>query len=105
MDRENYISSLKILNVGCGNSILPEQMYDLGYRDIHNVDISAPCIETIKNRNIEVRPELTWKVMSCLDMSEYESNQFDIVIDKSTIDCLVCAKRAYKKVACMLKES
>ena len=90
--------------MGCGNSVLPEQMYDLGYRDVHNTDVSAHCIETMRKRNSETRPELTWKVQDCTARSEYEGEQFDIVIDKSTTDALVCAKHAYKKTAQMLRE-
>ena len=35
----------KILNLGCGNSILPEQMYDIGYKNI--INIIADCIKVI----------------------------------------------------------
>ena len=33
-------SAMKILNLGCGNSIMPEDMHDEGYRLIWNMDIS-----------------------------------------------------------------
>mmetsp|Transcript_17448 Transcript_17448/g.22095 ORF Transcript_17448/g.22095 Transcript_17448/m.22095 type:complete len:80 (+) Transcript_17448:321-560(+) len=78
-------------------------MYDLGYREIYNVDISAPCIDSMANRNRDSRPSLIWQVMSCTSF-DYPDGFFDIVIDKSTIDCLVCGKRAYEKTALMLKD-
>ena len=57
-----YIPQLKVLNVGCGNSVLPEEMYDTdGYRDIYNMDISQLCIDQMKQRNQEQRPELICK--------------------------------------------
>ena len=31
----------KVLVAGCGNSTLSEDLYDVGYRDIHSVDISG----------------------------------------------------------------
>jgi 2-polyprenyl-3-methyl-5-hydroxy-6-metoxy-1,4-benzoquinol methylase len=37
--------SVKILNLGCGNSILPEELYDKGFKNIYNNDISATVIE------------------------------------------------------------
>ena len=37
-------NALKILNLGCGNSIICEEMYDEGYLDIYNMDISSICI-------------------------------------------------------------
>ena len=33
-----------ILNMGCGNGVLHEDMYDVGYTDILNIDISAVVI-------------------------------------------------------------
>ena len=35
---------------------------------------------------------------------EYEDEFFDIIIDKSTIDALLCGSKAYKRVAEMTKE-
>ncbi|CDW72686.1 UNKNOWN [Stylonychia lemnae] len=51
--REN----LRILNLGCGNSILPEEMYDKGYKNIYNIDISHVVIEQMAKRNAINRPE------------------------------------------------
>ena len=100
----SYIPGLKVLNVGCGNSVLPEEMYDTdGYREIYSMDISQFCIDQMKQRNQETRPELVWQVMNCTSL-EYEDEFFDLIIDKSTIDCLVCGSQAYKKVALMTKE-
>lgn len=36
---------LEILNLGCGNSIICEDMYDEGYENIWNMDISPICIQ------------------------------------------------------------
>ena len=38
-------------------------------------------------------------------MSVFESNTFDIAIDKSTIDALLCGDESFLKVAQMLKET
>ena len=43
--------------------------------------------------------------MDITDMNEFESNTFDIAIDKSTIDALLCGDDAYLKVSQMLKET
>ena len=44
-------------------------------------------------------------VMDITDMSEFESNTFDLVIDKSTMDALLCGDDSFVKVAQMLKET
>ena len=56
-------------------------------------------------RNAEIRPEMTWLVMDITDMSTFDSNTFDLAIDKSTIDALLCGENAFEKVAFMLKET
>ena len=86
----SYIPTLKVLNVGCGNSVLPEEMHDVdGYREIHSMDISQNCITAMIARNEERRPELKFAVMDCTSL-DYDTDYFDVIIDKSTIDCLVC---------------
>ena len=50
----------KILVLGCGNAEFSEDMYDDGYTDITNIDISNVVIEKMKERNKERRPEMKW---------------------------------------------
>ena len=51
---------IKILNVGCGNSTMSEDMYDDGFVKNYNIDISKKCIEMMLNRNVFRRPEIEW---------------------------------------------
>ena len=90
---------------GCGNAEFSEDLYDAGYENQVNTDISAVVIEQMAERNKETRPNMEWLVMDITDMSEFESNRFDIIIDKGTMDALLCGNDAYLKVAKMLKES
>ena len=79
-------------------------MYDEGYKNIVNNDISEVCIETMKKRNEQKRPEMKWDVMDITKMS-YPDETFDIVIDKSTMDALLCGgSKAHSTVAYMVKE-
>lgn len=59
----------------------------------------------MKRRNKEERPEMQWEVMDICDMSSLESNFFDLIIDKSTIDALLCGDNSFANVARMLKEA
>jgi ubiquinone/menaquinone biosynthesis C-methylase UbiE len=92
----------KILNLGCGNSEFSENMYDDGYHNIKNIDISHYVIDLMKERS-KNRPEMTYEVMDVRDI-KYESNYFDLAIDKSTIDALLCGDDAFINVAKMIKE-
>lgn len=38
-------SNVKILNLGCGNSTLAEELYDRGFMSVYNNDISAHVIQ------------------------------------------------------------
>jgi hypothetical protein len=38
-------TNCKTLILGCGNAEFSEEMYDDGYHDIHNIDISANVID------------------------------------------------------------
>lgn len=62
-------SNLKILNLGCGNSIYCEDMYDDGFSEIYNMDISSVCIEQMLKRNQKCRPEMKWEVMDVRDLT------------------------------------
>jgi ubiquinone/menaquinone biosynthesis C-methylase UbiE len=41
--------------------------------------------------------------MDCMDL-QYDDNSMDFVIDKSTVDALLCGDHAFLNVATMLKE-
>ena len=43
-------SKSKILNIGCGNAELSEDMYKNGYLNIDNIDISLNVINQMKDR-------------------------------------------------------
>ena len=76
----------KILNVGCGNSQISEEMYDDGYSFIWNTDISSTVINQMKEQNANNRPGMIWEVDDALNM-KYPDELFDVIIDKSIILC------------------
>lgn len=92
----------RVLILGCGNAELGEDMYKGGYRNIANIDISNVVIAQMKERNAD-KPEMTWEVMDVRDLA-FDSNSFDLAIDKSTIDALLCGDNSYMNVAKMTKE-
>ena len=93
----------KILIIGCGNANFSEDLYDAGFIYQWNIDISTVCIQQMSERN-KSRKEMKYEVMDCCDLS-YEDNFFDCIIDKSTIDAILCGDNAFLNTALMLKES
>ena len=92
----------QILNLGCGNSEFSEHMYADGYRNIKNIDISHNVIKIMAERNKD-KEGMTYEVMDVRDL-KYEDNSFDLAVDKSTIDALLCGEDAFINVAKMIKE-
>lgn len=91
-----------ILHLGCGNAELSEEMYDDGYRNSVNIDISNICIAEMKERS-KHRVGMQWLEMDAMDMS-FEDETFDIVIDKSTLDAILCGNDSFLNAAKMIME-
>ena len=47
---------------------------------------------------------MIYEVMDVTDMSKYTDEQFDLVLDKSTLDALTCSDDPYMNIAKMLQE-
>jgi len=57
----------------------------------------------MSERNNKTRQEMKFDVMDVRDLT-YQTEHFDLVIDKSTIDAVLCGNAAFYNVALMLKE-
>lgn len=97
-------SGPQILMLGCGDSQFSADLYDAGFPHITNIDISAVCIETMRQREGLRRPKMKWEVADCTDLSQFTDNSFDVVIDKTMLDALCCSSEAIDLVPKMLKE-
>ena len=97
--------STNILIVGCGNSRLSEDLFDVGFHYIHNIDISDVVVRQMAARNKEKRPEMKFSKMDMLDMS-YDDGNFDCVLDKGTLDAIFSNTDdvTVSKVDCMFNE-
>ena len=92
----------RILKLGCSNNEFSEKMFDEVYTHNYNIDICQNVIEFMKTRNKD-RKGLHFDVMDASDMA-YKDETFDLVIDKSTIDAILCGDHCFMLVAKMLKE-
>eukprot|EP01015_Nassula_variabilis_P013057 TRINITY_DN2072_c0_g1_i1.p2 TRINITY_DN2072_c0_g1~~TRINITY_DN2072_c0_g1_i1.p2 ORF type:complete len:179 (-),score=39.02 TRINITY_DN2072_c0_g1_i1:67-603(-) len=72
-------------------------------RDSHNIDISSIVIDQMLARNAS-RDKMKYYVMDATKL-EFADKEFDVVIDKSTIDSILCAEDSFLMVARMLNES
>ncbi|XP_056133670.1 eEF1A lysine and N-terminal methyltransferase [Lampris incognitus] len=77
----------KVLVIGCGNSELSEQMYDVGYKYLTNIDISNTVVTHMSQRNAARRPELTFQQVDATQ-TPYEDASYQATLDKGTLDAM-----------------
>ncbi|KAG5850025.1 hypothetical protein ANANG_G00077890 [Anguilla anguilla] len=77
----------QVLVVGCGNSELSEQLYDVGYRQLTNIDISETVVTHMSQRNAERRPGLAF-LQADATQTSFESGSFQAALDKGTLDAM-----------------
>ena len=92
----------KILVIGCGNSRVSPQLYDAGFHNIVNVDISEVVVNQMRARYKEM-DRMEWLRMDVLKL-EFPDSTFDVVIDKGTIDSLLCGSNSFHNVYQMNKQ-
>ena len=94
----------KILNIGCGNSKLSEDLSEEGYEDITNIDFSTKVINIMEQTYKEKFPKMQFKVVDVLDMKEFQNGTFNTVLDKGTLDCILCGDCSVPNAAKMMAE-
>ncbi|XP_014360897.2 eEF1A lysine and N-terminal methyltransferase homolog [Papilio machaon] len=76
-----------ILITGCGNSSLSADLYDVGYTNITNIDVSEVVIRQMTATNA-ARSSMKFLHMDALNMT-FENDVFNVVLDKGTLDALM----------------
>lgn len=95
--------SVKVLMIGCGNARMTQQMYEDGFSQIESVDYCDVAIEQMRALCKSV-PELKFSVVDVRDMSCFPNEAFDIIIDKGTLDTVLCASESMRNSGLVLSE-
>ena len=91
-----------ILMLGCGNSRLSEEMYDEGFKSIANIDISKVVIDQMTEKYRD-KTGLTWQHMNACAL-DFPDDTFDVVMDKGTMDSILCGEGSTANVGKLLSE-
>jgi SAM-dependent methyltransferase len=81
-------STEKILVVGCGNSKLSADLYDVGFTGLTNIDTSDVVIKQMSSANADARPSMVFLKEDATNMT-FDDNSFGCVLDKGTLDAIM----------------
>jgi ubiquinone/menaquinone biosynthesis C-methylase UbiE len=86
----------RLLDVGTGSGFLAIALAELGY-DVSGVDISPAMLEIATQRAVQRGLQLALHVGDAMDLSEYDSDSFNVVITRYLTWALPDLQRAYKE--------
>lgn len=79
-------------------------MYEDGYEEIVNIDISHTVVNYMEEKIKARCPKMVYKQMDILDMSEFKQGEFNVVLDKGTLDSILCGDNSTPNAEKMLSE-
>jgi ubiquinone/menaquinone biosynthesis C-methylase UbiE len=91
----------EILILGCGNSRLGEELYQENFHNITNIDFSSTVIRQMQEK-YEDLDEMDFMEMNVCKI-EYPPGCFDLIIDKSTLDCVLCGDKSFSRASLMMQ--
>lgn len=100
-------SSKRVLHVGCGNSMVGEYLIrSFGVQSVLNIDRDNVLLDQLKRRwqrqrttsDPRLGPRNEGMAFQCVDFCTEQvdsaDGSFDLVVDKSTLDCTLCSDRS-----------
>lgn len=92
----------RALHVGCGTSSLGHDILESGVETVVNLDVSKTVIHAMSKRYQHI-DRLEW-IATDIRTTKLKSASFDVVIDKGTMDALMCSDIAVRIVYNMFEE-
>lgn len=91
-----------LLVIGAGNSRLSEEMFDEGYGQITNIDTSLVAVKAMQEKYKD-KEGMVYAQMDVRQM-ELQDGTFNCVIDKGTMDSVLCGEASTLNVQKALNE-
>ncbi|EPB68687.1 methyltransferase domain protein [Ancylostoma ceylanicum] len=80
----------RILHIGCGSSQMSMQLYEMGYKNITNVDYSKVLVDAGRNNH----PYMEWICDDIRYLANIPSGSFDVVLEKATLEALLVTEKS-----------
>ncbi|CDR95800.1 membrane protein, putative [Babesia bigemina] len=85
-----------VINVGCGNSVLPFKLHELGYRSIYNLDFCAAVLDEMRLKDqalamhwLEIDVSSDSYTVFGRDISGVYAGHQKVIIDKAFLDAYI----------------
>jgi len=102
-DRKRRLrSDLQVCVVGCGNSDMSLAFYEDGFTNIISIDYSEIVINKMKELHKDMK-SLVYEVQDVRQMT-YTDGYFDVIVDKGTLDAILCGSDSATNANGMLSE-
>lgn len=82
---------------------MTEDLFEDGYTSITNIDISKVVVDQMTEKHKD-KSTLTWQVMNACHL-DFPDGTFDCIIDKGTMDSILCGEGSTANVAKMCSEA
>ncbi|KAG6617277.1 putative methyltransferase [Phytophthora cinnamomi] len=92
-----------VLMAGAGNSRLSEEMVNDGYQKLMNVDVSEIVVKQMAAKYEDRVEQLQWQKMNMCSL-DFADETYDAVVDKGTMDSVLCGEGSTANVAKMCQE-
>ena len=73
-------------------------------KNVTNIDFSENAIKIMEDRYKEQNVEMKYIRMNVTDMSSFQNDEFNLVIDKALLDAMLCGENAIPIVQKMITE-
>lgn len=83
---------------------MSEDMFEDGFEAITNIDISHTVVKYMEEKCKQRCPTMKFKQMDVLDMSDFKHGEFNVVIDKGTIDSILSGDNSAANAEKMMSE-
>jgi len=90
----DYVSKLppdlRVLDAGCGNGFFMQLLRDLGFRDLHGIDLSEPWLDECRRKNLQVER----RAIEDID----PDGEYDLVLAMDVLEHLAAPEEALERL-------